>query len=512
MSMKPKSPRPLVSCLGVAVASLICANGAVAAERWAGRDLSEILADAIRPTDIRPEQAGGTQRLAAPNPQRDSTFSASTAEDEGEAKAEGEALPAASSSSTATTSKRPRNGGRPGGTSSSPTTAGGQGAPVPTTVSTYGPIPLSVAASGGNGAPGAPGAGTPGVATAPAANELSSLERAAAELRPFVEREAGHTFKGPVPVRIVSGAQFSSRLAQLNPLPRGQAAEQLEGVFRALGIIPPTVNLETELQKFTRVEGAAFYDPVAKELVARSLEPTPYLRSVLVRELTRALDDQWFGIRRPALDAAPESREGLKALVDGDARRARDRFVASLSSDERSQAEAEAQRVADQLPKDIDPAVLLRFTYPATLGAKLVDALYSAGGRARLDSALTRPPTTSEQIFFPERYLAGEEAVAVAEPASDGTVESRGRLGHIGLLLMLKQAIDPDTAGRAAQGWGGDSYTSWRQGDLTCVRATVVADTAQDTTELADALGKWAAARPGAEVSGSGPFTIKRCA
>lgn len=479
----PRSPgrARAVGPLAVAVAALLAANGTVAAERILGRDLTEILADALR-------GAAGRSEVAPP---------------------EGVTAPAGTTPSTSAAPLAPAPGVPSTGTVGGPTPAGSRhgrspsrgGVVAPTTAATGAATTPTTALAGGASAT------VPAVAPHP-------VEQAVAALQPFVEREAGLSFPQPVRVRLLSDAEFSSRVAQLNWLPRGEAAERLESVYRVLGLIGDGVDVAAELAKFTRAEVMALYDPVAGEIIARRLEPTPYLRTVLVRELTRALDDQRFDIYRPALDGATdESRDGLKALVEGDASRVQDRYLASLSAEERGRVDAERQRIAGQAPSDVNRAIWVRFTYAVTQGPKLVAALLSAGGRARLDAAFSRPPTTSEQVLVPDRYLAGEGGKAVvAASSSDGAIESQGMLGQVGLLTMLSEVMDEDTAVRAAGGWGGDRYVSWRDGARTCVRSVIVMDTPQDTTELADALQRWAAARPGAEVSGSGPFTISRCA
>src|SRR5437588_512232 len=65
---------------------------------------------------------------------------------------------------------------------------------------------------------------------------------------------------------------------------------------------------------------AGFYDPTSKTLVVRGEKPTPYVRQVLVHELTHALQDQYFSINRPDLDRADDERgDGLLGLSEGDA-------------------------------------------------------------------------------------------------------------------------------------------------------------------------------------------------
>ena len=76
----------------------------------------------------------------------------------------------------------------------------------------------------------------------------------------------------------------------------------------------------------------------------------------------------------------------------------------------------------------------------------------------------------------------------------DGAEIDRGVVGEFGLLLMFERTTAQGTALRAARGWGGDHYVSWKRGSQTCVRARLVMDTPTDRAELVDALRQWATA------------------
>ncbi|MGH9282934.1 MAG: hypothetical protein ACRD0S_08350, partial [Acidimicrobiales bacterium] len=390
---------------------------------------------------------------------------------------------------------------------------GGGGSTAPATTP---PTLSSLAPSGrGDTQPGAvpaPGGSDPGTPTPPA-DGRHALEHEVDALTPFVQDTAGHTFKAPVPVVILSDTQFLARYDQLNWHPKGADAEQLEAVYRALGLIDANVDLASELAKLSRTEVVTLYDPVAGELLIRNREADPYLRTMLVHELTRALDDQHFDIYRPSSAGFnDESLAGLKALAEGDATRVTDKYTATLSASDRSRVDSERQRIAQQAPSNINRAVKIRFTYFVAQGVNLVKAILGAGGRGRLDAAFAAPPVSSEQILEPSKYLANDAPRAVAEPAAGGPVVNRGVLGQVGVYLMLAPATDDTTANKAAYGWGGDRYVSWQEGPKTCVRQTIVTDSAEDAAELGAALEQWRQKMPGAEVSGSGPFTIKRCA
>ncbi|HEY3238305.1 MAG TPA: hypothetical protein VGL92_01980, partial [Acidimicrobiia bacterium] len=329
-----------VACLAVAIASLLSASGMVMAERLTGRDLSVLLADVIRPDSERPLVAGHGEAVAAKSPAAGSPSAPSGASQAASPAPTAGQLAAAGSSAASQPA-----GSTPVGRATRPTKGGGT-SPAPAAAPSGAGSGSAPAGSSPGSGTGAPGAGQGGAIPGPVGGDLggtipaaggNSLEQEVDALKPFVEREVGHTFKAAVPVRILSDAEFSTRLAELNWLPKAEAAEQLEGVYRAFGLIGDGVDLPTELAKFSRPEFVTLYDAVAGQLLIRNREASPYMRTMLVRELTRALDDQYFDIYRPtARGFEEEALEGLKALAEGDATRVADKYKASLSATDRA--------------------------------------------------------------------------------------------------------------------------------------------------------------------------------
>ena len=58
--------------------------------------------------------------------------------------------------------------------------------------------------------------------------------------------------------------------------------------------------------------------------------------------------------------------------------------------------------------------------------------------------------------------------------------------------------------------WGGDAYVAWDAGTQTCVRDTLIMDTAADNAQLVSALRKYAATRRGITTPGKrrGPTRV----
>jgi hypothetical protein len=334
----------------------------------------------------------------------------------------------------------------------------------------------------------------------------AELQALVPRLEAFVEETRGLKFLSPVKVSVLGEAAFRRKVGEGNPSDAG--ADDIEsGFLRALGLIGPKDSVGSgDVLEPDDVDG--YYDSDTKELVVRGTRPTPFVRQVLVHELTHALDDQHFGIDPDLEDE--EAVLAYDALVEGDATAVEYRYVDSLSAAEQQQA-ADEEGAATGHRGDYDPLADLA-DFPYVDGPDFIDALVAAGGQARVDDAFRRPPTTSAEILHPDRYLAGQGRAPVPEVTPDGRDVDDGVVGEYLLGLVLAETVPQDQADRATAGWAGDRYVEWRSGRRYCVRTTVALDSAADVAELSVALRDWAADHRGATVGTSSTITFTRCA
>lgn len=307
-------------------------------------------------------------------------------------------------------------------------------------------------------------------------------------------RERGLAFKEPVDVKLVDDAAFRVLAGEVDEEDR-QELVNAEAVLRAMGLLDSDVDLEAVVKSFSEEAILGFYDPESKELVVRGTSPTPFVRAVLVHELTHALEDQHFDLNREEL--GDEATVGFDALAEGSALRIEERYRRSLSKEDRAEVEQAEEDLASAASKDIPEVIQFAFGFPYAYGPELVKTIVRAGGQARLDAAFASPPSSSEHVLEPRRYLRGDAPRSVAPPQADRAAFDDGEIGQLFLVLLLQVELNDDAALDAAKGWGGDRYVAWRQGRRICVRMTFVMDTPQDTAELVDALAEWAGARDG---------------
>ncbi|MBW3669767.1 MAG: hypothetical protein KY443_11215 [Actinobacteria bacterium] len=350
-----------------------------------------------------------------------------------------------------------------------------------------------------------------GDTTTTTAASPSEFDQAVAELEAFVAEARGLSFKRRVKVTLLDDAAFRARLKEESDVDREELAKTTK-ILRALDLIEEDVDLEAAQAALLGDAVLGYYDYEKDELVVRGAGLTPGVRQTLVHELTHALQDQHFELDRPELeDRDDEASSAFSGLVEGDARRIEGEYRETLSRAE--QRQAERQTSSAQIDPDVPRVLLESLAFPYIFGPDFVDEVMDEGGEARLNEAFATPPTTSEHILHPEKYLRGEEPKEVTEPAADGEVFDRGVVGEFWLALILGDDVSGADLRRAINGWGGDRYVAWDAEGRSCVRATFDMDTQRDNDELRAVLRKWADKHDGATVTGAAtaPVTVTSC-
>ncbi len=305
--------------------------------------------------------------------------------------------------------------------------ADGSDAASPTTTAPTAPTTTRPrSGSGGTG-------GTPGAAPTPPADP-ATITRRAEEIKRFVERERGLTYKEDVAVQVLDEQAFKDRVLQEFDKERDSLVRQGR-LLQAAGLLPADLDA-VEAQRSLLGEGVlGFYDPVSKALVVRGTADTPFLREIMAHELTHALDDQHFGLDRPDLTQRNDGSDwAFLALVEGNARRVEYAYVAQMSEAERQELQQNQLELGMGQIGSLTstPLVLPQLLMaPYDYGEPFVQHVLANGGQARLDAAFTAPPTSSEQIVEPPRFDAGDAPKTVARPPADGPVVDEGVLGEL---------------------------------------------------------------------------------
>jgi hypothetical protein len=338
------------------------------------------------------------------------------------------------------------------------------------------------------------------------------LDAAIDEAIAFVEAERERTFTTRPLVEALDDAAFVARYDQLVDEAIAEDPHAVEAAtitYRAFGFIEPDQDAVSVERSFGAAGVLGFYDTEKNELVVRGAKVTPYFRTTLVHELTHALDDQLVELDRPEYDESDDEVSfGLSAVAEGNARRVERAYYESLSKEEQREADREEAGYANGIDiGDFSLSYLVLQYAPYELGQIFVDEILDSDGEDGVDEALRNPPTTSEQVVYVDSYRTREPRAEVPHPTPPGGIApfEEGSLGLVPIMAMLSSALGSADAFSAADGWAGDWYVVWKDGDASCMRATIRMDDEDEADELRDGLESWADEQAGdPQVSSSG--------
>ena len=329
-----------------------------------------------------------------------------------------------------------------------------------------------------------------------------------------VERLRGLRFQRPVPVTVESPSRVAAQL--LRELDSQVDKTDLRRQGRALallGELPQATDLYDLLRSVQAESVLGFYvpgrPPSRGRLYVRSDHGLdPFTRFVLAHELTHAVTDQHYDLTladRLESANASDRATAYSGLVEGDAtvlmQLYHDRV---LSPDE--QADADRVGAQQRTPRmDAAPAAVREYLlFPYSAGVAFVGALYQRGGWDAVNRAYRDPPTSTEQLLHPERYLGQRDLpqtvrvpdlhAALGPGWRQGTSTEWGELDS---RVLLEGEFPVSTAERAAAGWDGGELRTFERGNRTAMVLRTVWDSPEEARENCTAMSRWATARFG---------------
>ena len=323
-----------------------------------------------------------------------------------------------------------------------------------------------------------------------------------ADLAREVERLRGLDFEHPVPVRVLDDAAFEKQYAKGQKV-SGNDRKQLHRTSAALlavGLLDQPLDPDSLSKDFgSRVLG--YYDDEREEIVVRgdTFDSAP-TRATLAHELTHALQDQHFNIRKLSRKAAATESGVPNALIEGDATRIGEAYEEDgLTEAERAEIK---EHDADVLDESADLPAILGITTSGSyyLGEVMTLLLEADGGPHAVDAAFRKPPLDDLVLLDPVALLGRFHSAAVPAPTLTKDEHALGKsyvFGTWGLYLMFASRLPTAEALEAAERWGGDSYVTFERGSTPCVRVAIAGRNGRGDAEALDAtLLAWAAAAP----------------
>lgn len=318
-----------------------------------------------------------------------------------------------------------------------------------------------------------------------------------ADLVEVVEELRGLRFEHPVQTDFLDDEEFAEQVTDESELSEDDAAEldHVAGLFRALGLVAGELDLRDATNELNREEIVGLYDPAADRIIVRGNRVTPGMRPTVVHELTHALQAQHFDLEREHRTSGQDT--AFTALVEADALRVQDAYVAALPEGVRAQIQEEQGVVAAEAGaglEDVPPILTELFSLPYVLGPPFLEAVGPEG----IDAAFRKPPTSEEHVIDPASYLAGDVPSEVVTPklvAGEEAVGEPDDFGMLSLLLVLGERIPFGQAWAAVRGWAGDASIGYRVDGRDCIKVRTQLDSEGDAEELLAAVQAWAGDR-----------------
>lgn len=366
------------------------------------------------------------------------------------------------------------------------------------------------------------------------AGPRSGAEAVASEVAPIarrVERIRGLRFKQlPKPVIVTPAETQRASLAEIDRVVPASERRTGAEVLELLGLVEPGTDLREVESDVSGSEVAGYYDPRHKRLAIVSgpaAEDRLLAELTLSHELDHALDDQAIGLKLgEGTLGADDAYSAYSALTEGAATsvmqdytrryvKPGDALGSSLSALGASGSEADS----------IPPYVMSSLLFNYLAGERFVDRLREVGNGWKLVNYAfrSRPPSSTEQVIHPEKYLVNERPVALSlPPARLGPGWRRlahGTIGEFDTDQLLKLGVSDVRAGDAAAGWGGGRYALWGSpgGARGCPdpcrrrRALVVGwtwDTRRDAAEFDAAVRLYVARGLSGRPAGAGAWEV----
>jgi hypothetical protein len=275
-----------------------------------------------------------------------------------------------------------------------------------------------------------------------------------------------------------------------------------EVLLKTFGLAPKDFAYRPFLIKLLTEQVAGYYDPKVQQFYLADWIELEGQKPVMAHELTHALQDQHFNLRRfekwPTGDSDAEL--AVHALIEGDATLAMTLYMAknpmvALAFIRSLGSTGTSSEQFKQAPRALRESLL--FPYEEGLG--WATQLYRRGGWEIVSKAFTKLPQSSEQILHVDKYFAYDPPTKVTLPDFKGVLGANWRRidadvnGEWGYYLILDEFLNDSTESkRASAGWGGDRFSMYEGGapGEVFVAQSTVWDTQNDAKEFFDAYAK----------------------
>jgi hypothetical protein len=275
-----------------------------------------------------------------------------------------------------------------------------------------------------------------------------------------------------------------------------------EALLHIFGLAPNDFEYRPFLIKLLTEQVAGYYDPKAQQFYLADWIELEGQKPVMAHELTHALQDQHFNLKRfekwPKGDSDAEL--AAHALIEGDATLAMTLYMAkhplvALAFIKSLGSQENATEQFKRAPRALRESLL----FPYESGSTWATAVYHRGGWDLVSKAFTKLPLSTEQVMHPDKYFAYEAPLKLTVPELKLQLGPTWKRidsdvnGEWGCYLLLDEYLnDSVESKKAAAGWAGDEFALYegaKPTDLFVAQLTAW-DTPLDAREFFDAYLK----------------------
>ncbi len=321
--------------------------------------------------------------------------------------------------------------------------------------------------------------------------EAKELFRSVDEILKFASDDTGLPIKHGVKRRLTKRDEVQSYIEK--SLKEDKDAKRLErssAVLKKFGLLPRNFDLPNFLVAMLREQVAGYYDVKTKTVNLLNWVDAEQQKPVLAHELTHALQDQSFGIKKwmkgsaenadnkthdPSPDdiVSDEESSARQAIIEGQAMV----VLLDYSLAPTGKTLLDSPQIVEALKQGMlvgtadspafrDAPIFLKeeLTFPYRYGLDFTAALLQAGGKDRAYAgAFKDPPKTTREIMEPETYLAHEKL----EPMKMIDMEKDfkgydpfdiGAMGEFDVDILVEQYAGREEAGAMYPEWRGGYY------------------------------------------------------
>ncbi len=328
--------------------------------------------------------------------------------------------------------------------------------------------------------------------------EADELFRSVDDILKFCSKETGLPIKHTVNRKLTSRDEVEEFLRK--SMADDKDAERFrrsELVLKKFGLLPRDFEMQKFLIALLREQVAGYYDPKTKYVNLLNWIDPEQQRPVMAHELTHALQDQSFGLKKWMVyeDPADRRNPGAEDIQNDEISTARQAVVEGQATavlvDYMLAPAGQSIQTSPQIVEALKAGMLVgsadsvqlhnapnfireALTFPYRYGLDFEVALLTKAGKEKAyQDTFKNPPTSTRQIMEPETYLSGERIPPMFVPNFKQIFKNYSRfdigsIGEFDVAMLIDQYAGAEAPQKLYTHWrGGYYYAAKAKGDAT---------------------------------------------